>query len=361
MNSNTIKLIAGGDLCPADHYFTIGHDFANPDLVEKALSIIAPLLKNSDLAIANIESPLSANSKEKYLFEKNVFRGHPDTASIIRSAGISHLNVANNHMLQHGTDAFKDTINILNKVGIKPVGLSENNNSISPVYFTANGLRLAIAGISLVHDPFLNNNCLYDHPEIPDVIEFVKQTSKHVDHIIISIHWGSEGPNIPSSFEVHLGRQLIDAGASVIIGHHPHIVRPVENWGNGLICYSLGNLLFNLEWYCPYSIGLLVEILLGPKGSLPIWKPHFTQYKKNMVRFVSKEINDIFLTQLNATALWIKYTENNIINETHDLMLYKVEKLLKLKKIAYFMRMFIKGDTRLKLHFILNKMIKRER
>jgi len=359
MKKNCIKLFAAGDLCPADHYFTMGHGFANPARVEKALTDITLLLKGSDLAIANLEAPISQSCKTNLLSERDVFLGDPLTASIIRSTGITHLHVANNHILQHGHGAFKDTINILKAVGIQPVGYSYNGQAISPVYVEANGLTLAMIGISLVADNFSGNVSVYNSPEVDDLREYVKQTAREVDHVIVSIHWGAEGPDIPSAFEVHLGRRLIDAGASVILGHHPHTVRPVEAWGDGLIFYSLGNLLFNLEWYRPYSIGMIVEISLGTKGTRPVWVPHFSQCRGNAIRMLSQNQNLSLLRQLSVDATWLQSVSPDEIDRAHDMQLKKIERKLKVKKLLYFLYVLPKGDTISKLAFLIGKILKK--
>ena len=358
--SNSIKLIAGGDLCPADHYFTIGHGYADTMRVKKALSTLMPLFKSSDIAIANLESPLSKYSQAKSVFARKVFRGDPDTAFTIKSSGISYLNIANNHILQHGTKAFSDSVNALDAAGIKPVGHSAVNRTVSPVYLSVNGLEVSIVGVSFVADPFNSCQCMYDTPKVIDLIEFIKKTSKQVDHVILSIHWGLEGPDIPSSFEVILGRQLIDAGASVILGHHSHIVRPVECRGNGLIFYSLGNLLFNLDWYYPYSIGMLAEITLGRKGSSPEWTPYFFQCKKGLIQLLSKEKSDSILNELSMKADWLINNNIESIDEVHDLRLRDINKTLNINKILYFLCMLPFGNTKDKLSFIFNKLLNRK-
>jgi len=357
--SNSIKLIAGGDLCPADHYFTIGHGYANTARVEKALCTLMPIFKISDLAIVNLESPLSQYSQAKSVVGKKIFRGDPDTALAIKSSGISHLHVANNHILQHGTKAFYDSINALKNVGIQPIGYSEPKRTITPVLFSANGLELSIVGVSFVSDAFMSNESMYDAPKAVELIEFVKQTSRKVDHVIISIHWGSEGPDIPSSFEVILGRKLIDAGASVILGHHSHIVRPVERRGNGLIFYSFGNLMFDLEWYYPYSIGMLAEITLGRKESCPTWKPYFFQCKKGMIRLLSKDKSDNIFNKLSMKADWLINTNIEGIDEAHDLSLRHLNRALNFNKLLYFICMLPYGNTMDKLSFIANKISNR--
>lgn len=359
MTHDIVKIIAGGDLCPADHYFTIGSGFASPCRVGNALKALSPLLKNADLAIANMEAPISQYSQANSDFEKQVFRGHPETAAIIKNSGINYLHIANNHILQHGTIAFSDTIKALKAVGIKPVGVSENKKKISPVFCSVKGLELAIAAVSFVYDPFSLHQCPYDNPDVNELIEFVKETSKHVDHTIISIHWGSEGPDIPSVFEVTLGRQLIDAGASIILGHHSHVVRPVECWGNGLICYSLGNLLFDLDWYYPYSVGVLVEISLGSKGICPTLVPHYFQCKKGVIRLLPQIQKRQLQERLVANMHWLKNASIEEIDIAHDKQMTSLKDKLQLQKTIYFLCTLLRGSTRAKLSFIGKKLLRR--
>jgi poly-gamma-glutamate synthesis protein (capsule biosynthesis protein) len=87
-----------------------------------------------------------------------------------------------------------------------------------------------------------------------------------VDYVVVSLHWGEEFVPRPSAGEVALGRSIIDAGASLVIGHHPHVLRPVELYGAGVIAYSLGNFAADMVWQRRLREGALVRCTLAAGG-----------------------------------------------------------------------------------------------
>jgi poly-gamma-glutamate capsule biosynthesis protein CapA/YwtB (metallophosphatase superfamily) len=77
--------------------------------------------------------------------------------------------------------------------------------------------------------------------------------------VAVSLHWGEEFVPLPSRDEVALGHAIIDAGAALILGHHPHVIRPVERYKDGIIAYSLGNFMGDMTWYAPFRRGAIVR------------------------------------------------------------------------------------------------------
>src|SRR5690242_682901 len=138
----TVRLLAAGDLCPGDHYFSLGHGtgsrFARG---ENPLSEIQALLSDAHLRMVNLEGPLSATSSQPAGPEADVFRGPPIAASIIRQASINLVHVANNHILQHGKQAFLATMALLEENGISAVGLLERN-AVRPIIKVVNDVSL---------------------------------------------------------------------------------------------------------------------------------------------------------------------------------------------------------------------------
>lgn len=78
------------------------------------------------------------------------------------------------------------------------------------------------------------------------MIEDIQRASKESDMVIVSVHWGKEYVDTPTEAQYRLGRTAIDAGASIVLGHHPHVLQGIEFYNGGIICYSLGNFIFDL-------------------------------------------------------------------------------------------------------------------
>ena len=78
-----------------------------------------------------------------------------------------------------------------------------------------------------------------------------------MDVVVVSLHWGEEFVDQPSMQEVELGHAVIDAGATAVLGHHRHVVRPVERYRHGVIAYSLGNLIGDMVWYTAFRRGAI--------------------------------------------------------------------------------------------------------
>ncbi|MBJ6801432.1 CapA family protein [Geomonas propionica] len=355
----TVTLMAAGDLCPADHYFTLGHGFADPTKVEEGLGALAPLLRRADLAIANLECPLSRVTVARESYEQKAFRGSPVVAPIIRKGGVALLCVANNHVLQHGKAAFDETLDSLVQAGIQPVGNSAEGHAINPIFRNVANLNLGFIAVSLVPDKRHNTReVTYDKPEVAQLADCVRTVAATVDHLIVSIHWGTEGPAIPSSAEISLGRHLIESGASVILGHHSHVVRPVEPWGNGLIFYSLGNLLFDLEWSPQYSLGVVAEIRLGPKGSRVSWDLHFCKCRGGKIHVLNSADNKAAVERLETLKRFMDAESPEGIDATHDRAERSIEKELQLRKMFFFLRNFFKGNAIGKACFLFHKLLR---
>src|SRR5690242_20812479 len=207
-----VKLLASGDLCPGDHYFSLGHGTgsrlargANP------FSEIESLLSEADVRIANLEGPLSRTSSQPAGPEADVFRGPPIAASIIKQAGIDIVHVANNHILQHGAEAFGATVDLLNELGISAVGLLEQG-TVRPIVRVVNGIVLGFLGFSFVPERYFPGQTLYAAPPLHVVIDEIEKLRNRTDVVIVSIHWGSEGTSVPDRRTIDAAHAMIHAG-----------------------------------------------------------------------------------------------------------------------------------------------------
>jgi len=207
---------------------------------------------NSDFVIGNLESPLLSNGD--FVNNKCVLKADPGWAKIIKSAGINMVSLANNHLMDYGPEGLFNTIEVLKETGLYFVGAGKNKNSaLAPCWVQLNGQSLAFLGRSSV---IVSSPC-YASESSPGVAyldenetkDSIIECKKKADKVVLLIHWGVEHYHYPTPAQRKLAKELIHVGADLILGHHPHVLQGIERIGNGLICYSLGNFLFNdIEW-----------------------------------------------------------------------------------------------------------------
>jgi poly-gamma-glutamate capsule biosynthesis protein CapA/YwtB (metallophosphatase superfamily) len=214
------------------------------------LAKVASRLSRADLTIANLESTLS-NRGAPVLGKPAslIFNGNPKGALTLASAGIDVVSNANNHAMDHGRIALADTIAALDKAGIKHAGAGMNTTQAwAPAYLVVKGRRIAyIAATQIVPSYFLPSATragVANGHDMKRLVATVKAARKKADIVIVSVHWGIERSYTANAGQKHDARALIDAGADLVLSHHPHVLQGIDTYKGKLIAYSLGNFLF---------------------------------------------------------------------------------------------------------------------
>lgn len=207
---------------------------------------MAPLLAASDIAFVNLESPFS--DRGPYRNGDLIFRAAPDTIAGLQLAHIAVVSTANNHSRDCGSHGVEFTLAWLQKHGIQPVGSSESPaNAHHGIVLERNGVRFGFLGYT--YDQQNGNwHDIDDRIAVADpatLCRDVTELRKRADVVIVSMHHGVEYAPKPSKAQIAFAHAAIDAGAAVVIGHHPHVVQPEETYRSGLIFYSLGNFVFD--------------------------------------------------------------------------------------------------------------------
>jgi len=235
------------------------------------------VLERSDLVFANLETPLG---REGYPREKMfAFMANPALAKVLLSTGVDIVSLANNHMLDYGEKGLLQTLDVLSRIGVPHVGAGRNIQEASnPVYLEKNGVKVAflgyaatlplgaaasanrpgIAPIHVTTSYEIDATLLQEQPGNPPnirtsvdardeqrICEDIGKARKKADHVIVGIHWGVAFVNKPQEYQQPLARKIIKAGASLIVGHHPHMRHGIERYGRGVILYSLGDFVFH--------------------------------------------------------------------------------------------------------------------
>jgi poly-gamma-glutamate synthesis protein (capsule biosynthesis protein) len=227
-----------------------GFKYAEP--LFRLFKQVKTVWSNSDLVVGNLESPLLENGN--FIINKCVLKANPRWAECIKSEGISLLSLANNHMMDYGPEGLFRTLEVLKEAGLSFVGAGKNKNSaLAPHYMELNGKSFAFLARSsvIVSSPcYASKNspgvAYLDESETKDAI---MECKKNADRVVLLIHWGIEHYQHPTPSQRKLAKKLIEAGADIILGHHPHVIQGVEPVDKGLVCYSLGNFIFNdIPW-----------------------------------------------------------------------------------------------------------------
>lgn len=199
--------------------------------VAQAFAPAASTFEGSDLAFANLESVLTSSNldagKEIY------FKADPARVDALKYLGLTHVSVANNHVDDYGLAGWEESVRHLTDAGIVPVG--DFYNAVEPV----------VAAIGEKEVVFLAYEDLYRPVDAETLSEQVAAADLLGDVLVVSFHWGAEYEHVPSQRQTDLAHAAVDAGADVVVGHHPHVLQGIETYNGGLILYSLGNFVFD--------------------------------------------------------------------------------------------------------------------
>ena len=207
---------------------------------------IAPLMAAADIAFVNLESPFS--DVGKYLNGGLVFHAAPEMIAGLELAHIAVASTANNHARDCGPHGVEFTIKWLRSHGIEPLGSAESaEENHAGIILERNGLKFGFLGYTFDQK---NGNWRNLDPRIAmadpaTVCRDVTALRKQADVVIVSMHHGVEYKTTPLPAQMEFAHAAIDAGAKLVIGHHPHVIQPYEIYKDGMIFYSLGNLVFD--------------------------------------------------------------------------------------------------------------------
>jgi outer membrane protein assembly factor BamB len=200
------------------------------------------------LTIVNLECSLTIHGEP--LNKSYLIRAHPLWAQSLAAGGIDLVNLANNHALDFGLAGLEDTIQTLSALGIEAVGAGLSAEAAHrPSVFAVGGVRVAFLGYAASRwngsaDVPATNNLAWAYPS--NIEDDVKAVREKVDLVVVLLHAGTEYATEPSADQVSAAHTAIDAGADLVVGHHPHVTQTVERYRQGLIVYSLGDAVFDI-------------------------------------------------------------------------------------------------------------------
>jgi len=211
---------------------------------EHPFNSVMDVFERKDILFGNLETVLSTTGKEKK--KSVVLKSSPDSVTYLDDAGFDILNVANNHILDLGLEGFKNTLNLLDEHELKYIGAGFEKSSLNSSFIEKNGIKLGFLGYTIGRFKVPEEISISKIKE-KKIISDIEMIKDKCDFVVISLHWGTENVFYPSPKQIELAHKLIDHGATLILGHHPHVLQGIEKYKNGLIAYSLGNFQFDCK------------------------------------------------------------------------------------------------------------------
>ncbi len=236
-----------------------------------AFTDIRSLLEPYDIVFANLENPVATSGSPHPIQDPNVcFCARPDTLPILKRLGIDTVSIGNNHLLDYGESALVETTEHLDTHGIHWAGAGRNYDEANrPIILTVNSHKVAILSHVFVYSASTERATertpgLADY-RIRRILKHIKRLKRDGHHVLISLHWGIEYQFYPLPYQMKWARRMIDAGASLIVGHGPHYPQGIEDYNGGKIIYSLGNFIFD-EPYKYTRRSFIYGVTLSTRG-----------------------------------------------------------------------------------------------
>ena len=265
-----VSLAAVGDLMLAR---TIGErvQAEGPQVI---FAGVQPIFDMADILVGNLECAITERGQPQP--KGYTFRAPLDAVHSLQLAGFDLLTLANNHAMDYGAEGLQDTQALLAQAGMAYTGTGSNEaEARAPVILVKNGLRMAFLGYvdvpvevrgfdtrAWIATPSEPGVAWADPGNIATDVAAAKLQS---DVVIVMLHSGYEGVVEPNTIQRQAARAAIDAGATLVIGAHPHVLQPVEWYNGGLIAYSLGNFVFD-DFGLELNRTAILFVTLGKDG-----------------------------------------------------------------------------------------------
>lgn len=220
-----------------------------------AFAAVAPLLGDADLAFANLETPIMYEPATFFRVHQSLtFRADPARATDLARAGFNVISLANNHVHNLGGGGAAESRVHLEAAGIAVAGAGADvAQAFQPVLQREGGLTIAFLAYTIWHNALspVTPEGVVAHISVGDLLHRVPDAVRAAraelgaDFVVVSVHWGTEFEPHPAPSQVEAAHRLVDAGADLVLGHHPHVLQDIERYHGGVIAYSLGNFVFD--------------------------------------------------------------------------------------------------------------------
>jgi poly-gamma-glutamate synthesis protein (capsule biosynthesis protein) len=241
-----VEVTAVGDILPArgvaERIRRLGDDYP--------FALVYEIFAWRDIAFGNLEAPLAKSCGESG--KRYSFRGDPGFSRILARAGFDVVSIANNHSFDCGSEGLSETLDALGTAGLRTVGAGRDRDSaLGATVIEIRGFRIGFLAFSAISPrPREAWPAVVAPAREGEIRDAVSDLRSSTDSVVVSIHWGTDYSTVPNSEQRALARTAVEAGADVVIGHHPHVLQGFEwarspNGRHALIAYSLGDFVFD--------------------------------------------------------------------------------------------------------------------
>ncbi len=229
---------------------------------------VKPIIANADIAFLNQETPISESSP---IASYPRFNSPKVLAQDLAEVGFDVVSLANNHALDCGMRGFTESTKALKQAGISPIGISEKANQ-APLFYEKKGIKFAFlaytygTNIQEMSEDNISPACFHKDRAVAETAS----AKEKADFVIVSLHFGNENQSTPSNEQREIAKALAESGADLILGHHPHVLQPIE-WIEGkenrktLVAYSLGNFVHE-QAYEQNALGGILSVKVQKRG-----------------------------------------------------------------------------------------------
>ena len=287
-----ITLCVAGDWAPIRQFRSIIED--EPTAVYGDL---LPILQAADLSIVNLEAPLSDRGTP---VDKSgsVFKGEEKHVAGLAAVPFDVVTLANNHVFDYGLDAFQDSLKVLEENDIRYTGAGmSKEEAAGPLIVEKKGIKVGIVNFSEGEDLTAAQD---GQPgvmgwDIGTVTRTIAALKEEVDFVLAISHCGIEYIPFPPPYVANAFEQAADAGADVVIGHHPHVPQGLSFYKNTPICYSLGNFIFYQETDLKYRrLGYMVNIGVKDQSLVSLDLVPYKIHSQGLKALEELELADFF-------------------------------------------------------------------
>jgi poly-gamma-glutamate capsule biosynthesis protein CapA/YwtB (metallophosphatase superfamily) len=222
---------------------------------------MAPHLRGSDLTVGNLESTLSDDGVPQQGTDS--FFAPPAVLGALADAGVDALSLANNHTGDYGPTALRATLAEFRGRRIESFGSGRDRRAATrPAVLVRNGIRFGFLGFNAIGEtPRATTETPgalsvrmpprtgpLGHRDLTHVVGAVRELDERIDVVVVLPHWGTQYTHVPEPIQSRVGRRLVDAGADLVVGGHPHWVQGLERYDGAVIAHSLGNFVFDMDF-----------------------------------------------------------------------------------------------------------------
>jgi gamma-polyglutamate biosynthesis protein CapA len=250
-----------------------------------------PMHRDDAYLVGNFESaiPVEHIPTKSMTF---TFSVKPDDLDALQEYGFTHFGLANNHAYDFGVDDFFNTQAKLQAAGFEIFGTPGSLSATTSITLLDVGsTTVALVGVYAVQA----------QPPLSEIASVFKHANTISDQQIAFVHWGDEYKSLHNASQERLAHAMVDAGADVVVGHHPHVIQDIELYKNAPIFYSLGNFIFDQYFSDEVQQGLVLDISYERKLSISLL-PVTSIGSRSQPRLMSPYESDVLLSELSKVS-----------------------------------------------------------